>query len=133
MIEDVQFIMFFTAISEYDQVLKEDGHTNLLKESVIHFNTILNHQCFKHIPVILFLNKMDLFKEKINSGRSPVQNYFPDCPYNDHESNHESTNYDMAVEYFKQLFLDQNPNPDVRHIYSHITCATDTQNILKSC
>ena len=112
--------MFLTAVSEYDQVLAEDGHTNRLKESVNLFHTILNYQWFKNISVVLFLNKKDLLEEKINSGRNPVQNYFPDCPGN---------NYDLAVEYFQQLFLDQNPNPEVRDIYPHITCATDSKNI----
>ena len=120
--------MFLTAISEYDQVLAEDGHTNRLKESVNLFHTILNYQWFKNTSVVLFLNKKDLLEEKINSGRNPVQNYFPDCPHNDDEST-KSNNYEMAVEYFKNLFLEQNPNPEVRDIYPHVTCATDSKNI----
>lgn len=112
--------MFLTAISEYDQVLAEDGHTNRLKESVKLFHSILNYQWFLNTSVLLFLNKMDMLEEKINSGRNLVQNYFPDCPGND---------YDTAVEYFQQLFLDQNPNPEVRDIYPHVTCATDSKNI----
>ena len=124
--DDVKVIMFLTAISEYDQVLAEDGHTNRLKESVNLFHTILNYQWFKNTSVVLFLNKKDLLEEKINSGRNPVQNYFPDCPQYDDES---ITKYEMAVEYFKHLFLEQNPNPEVRDIYPHVTCATDSKNI----
>ena len=112
--------MFLAAISEYDQVLAEDGRTNRLKESVNLFHTILNYQWFKNTHVVLFLNKKDLLEEKINSGRNPVQNFFPGCPSND---------YETVVEYFTQLFLAQNPNPEVRDIYTHVTCATDRNNI----
>ena len=112
--------MFLAAISEYDQVLAEDGRTNRLKESVNLFHTILNYQWFKTTHCVLFLNKKDLLEEKINSGRNPVQNFFPDCPSNE---------YHVAENYFKELFIAQNPNPEVRDIYPHVTCATDQNNI----
>jgi len=118
--DDVKVLMFLAAISEYDQVLAEDGRTNRLKESVNLFHTILNYQWFRTTHCVLFLNKKDLLEEKINSGRNPVQNFFPDCPSNE---------YPVAEEYFKQLFIAQNPNPEVRDIYPHVTCATDQNNI----
>ena len=118
--DDVKVLMFLAAISEYDQVLAEDGRTNRLKESVNLFHTILNYQWFRTTHCVLFLNKKDLLEEKINSGRNPVQNFFPDCPSNE---------YPVAEEYFKNLFIAQNPNPEVRDIYPHVTCATDQNNI----
>jgi len=117
---DVNVLMFLTAISEYDQVLQEDLRTNRMRESVNLFSTILNYQWFQKTPVVLFLNKMDLLKEKIESGKSPVSNFFPEC--------HE-TDFDGAVNYFRQLFVDQNPNPEERDVYPHVTCAIDPKNI----
>ena len=81
--------------------------------------TLIPLRAFKNY-VVLFLNKKDLLEEKINSGRNPVQNFFPDCPSNE---------YPVVEEYFKQLFLAQNPNHEVRNIYPHVTCATDRNNI----
>ena len=112
--------MFLTAISEYDQVLREDNRTNRMLESVNLFDTILNYQWFLGTAVVLFLNKMDLLREKIDSGRSPVAKYFPDCTNDD---------YDSAVQYFRQLFIERNPNPKQREIYPHVTCAVDPNNI----
>ena len=91
-----------------------------MKESVNLFQTILNYQCFKNTPIILFLNKKDILEEKIKSGKNPVQDFFPDCPGNDYES---------AVTYFQELFVTQNPNPEERDIHPHITCAFDRNNI----
>ena len=59
--------MFLTAISEYDQVLREDNRTNRMLESVNLFDTILNYQWFLGTAVVLFLNKMDLLREKIDN------------------------------------------------------------------
>ena len=112
--------MFLTAISEYDQVLAEDDKVNRLEESVNLFSNLLNSHVFKTTNVVLFLNKKDLLEEKIKSGRSPVRNHFPDCPGNDYES---------AENYFRDLFLDKNPNPEVRKIFPHVTCATNRENI----
>jgi hypothetical protein len=118
--DDVKAIIFLAAISEYDQVLAEDGYTNRLKESVNLFHTILRYPWFRNTDVVLFLNKMDLLKEKIASGRNPVQNFFPECPGND---------YLTVEEYFRNLFLAQNPNPELQKIYPYATCATDRNSI----
>ena len=112
--------MFLAAISEYDQKLAEDGATNRLEESVNLFHTILNYQWFRNTAVVLFLNKKDLLEDKIKSGRNPVKNFFPDCWGDDYES---------AVDFFRELFLQNNPNPGERDIYPHVTCAVDPNNI----
>ena len=66
--------MFLAAISEYDQVLPEDGQTNRLKESVYLFQRILNYEWFWNTSVVLFLNKKDLLEEKCKSGKMRYAN-----------------------------------------------------------
>jgi len=117
--DDVKVLMFLTAISEYDQVLAEDGVTNRMKESVNLFHTVLGYQAFRNTSIVLFLNKKDLLEEKIKSGKSPVSDYFEDCPADDYEN---------VVEYFRNLFVAQNSNPN-REVYPHVTCAVDKNNI----
>ena len=112
--------MFLTAISEYDQVLAEDEETNRIQESLRLFSTILNYQWFKNTNVILFLNKVDLLREKI--GKSPLKNHFPN--YNGPENNADS-----AIDFFADSFTSLNPNPQERKLFIHETCATDTENI----
>ncbi|KAF8367766.1 hypothetical protein PRIPAC_85595 [Pristionchus pacificus] len=63
--EDVGAIIFLSAISEYDQNLYEQKDTNRLDESLNLFDCIINSEYFKDTTMILFLNKTDLFKEKI--------------------------------------------------------------------
>ena len=63
--EDVTAIIFIVALSEYDQVLVEDETTNRMHESLRLFDSICNNKWFVNTSIILFLNKKDLFSEKI--------------------------------------------------------------------
>ncbi len=47
-----------------------------MEEGLLLFKTILNYQWFSNTNVILFLNKKDVLKEKIDT--SPVSKFFPD-------------------------------------------------------
>jgi len=65
--EHITAIIFCVGMSEYDQKLEEDGLTNRMAESLKLFGDIMNSKWFKNTPVILFLNKKDLFEEKIKN------------------------------------------------------------------
>ncbi|KAJ3603604.1 hypothetical protein NHX12_028349 [Muraenolepis orangiensis] len=76
--------------------------------------------CFENnSSVILFLNKKDLLEEKIMY--SHLVDYFPeyDGPQRDAQAGRE---------FILKMFVDLNPDSD-KIIYSHFTCATDTENI----
>ena len=120
--DDVLVLIFLTAVSEYDQVLMEDGRTNRVRESLSLFKTILNYHWFKHTSVVLFLNKKDLLEEKINSGKSPLSHHFE-------EFRGDDNNFDHVTTFFKNAFSDLNPNPHSRDVFVHLTCAIDTENI----
>lgn len=74
--ENVTTILFLAAISEYDQMLFEDESVNRMTEALILFESICNSRWFVRTSIILFLNKTDIFKEKIS--RSPLHAYLPD-------------------------------------------------------
>lgn len=74
--ESVQAIVFLVAISEYDQVLVEDETINRMEEALTLFDSICNSKWFVNTSIILFLNKIDIFKTKILTV--PIENTFPD-------------------------------------------------------
>ena len=74
--ENVTTILFLVAISEYDQLLFEDETVNRMQEALTLFDSICNSRWFVKTSIILFLNKIDRFKEKLPV--SPMHNYFPD-------------------------------------------------------
>ncbi|KAI9005632.1 guanine nucleotide binding protein, alpha subunit [Hyaloraphidium curvatum] len=116
--ENVTSIVFLVAISEYDQVLVEDENVNRMQEALTLFDSICNSRWFTKTSIILFLNKVDLFKEKLS--KSPLQKYFPDYTGGD--------DYEAACEYFQRRFVSLNQNEE-KQIYTHFTCATDTTQI----
>ncbi|OWF48065.1 Guanine nucleotide-binding protein G(s) subunit alpha [Mizuhopecten yessoensis] len=75
---DVTAIIFVTACSSYNLVLREDPSQNRLKESLALFLSIWNNRWLRTISVILFLNKQDLLAEKVKAGKSKIEEYFPD-------------------------------------------------------
>lgn len=116
--EDVTAIIFCVAMSEYDQVLHEDETTNRMQESLKLFDSICNNKWFLETAIILFLNKKDLFEEKIK--RSPLTICFPEYT--------GEQNYQEAAAFVQAQFEAKNKSND-KEIYCHMTCATDTTNI----
>jgi len=116
--EEVTAIFFITAISEYDQVLREDETTNRMQESMNLFQEISNCDWFSQTPIILFLNKSDLFKEKL--PRVSIKTLFTEFT--------GPNEYEPAVDYVRNQFLALNTLAS-RKVFNHVTCATDTENV----
>ncbi|ORY41513.1 guanine nucleotide binding protein, alpha subunit [Rhizoclosmatium globosum] len=66
--DDVLAILFVVALSSYDQVLLEAHDVNRMMESLNLFASICNHPLFKKTSMILFLNKIDIFTEKLKTS-----------------------------------------------------------------
>ncbi|ORY83942.1 guanine nucleotide-binding protein subunit alpha [Neocallimastix californiae] len=116
--ENVTAIIFMVAISEYDQVLVEDETVNRMQEALTLFDSICNSRWFVKTSIILFLNKIDLFREKLS--KSPMGKYFQDYVGGD--------DYDSACQYILNRFVALN-HTEPKQIYTHFTCATDTTQI----
>ncbi|EFA06419.2 G protein alpha s subunit-like Protein [Tribolium castaneum] len=131
---DVTAIIFVTACSSYNLVLREDPSKNRLKESLELFKIVWNNRWLCRISVIVFLNKQDLFREKILSGRSKLEDYFPE--YKDFKTSHverdEHPEVNRAKHFIKNEFekISRLSNQSLQHrFYPHFTCAVDTDDV----
>ncbi|PAA56648.1 hypothetical protein BOX15_Mlig032566g1 [Macrostomum lignano] len=140
---DVTAIIFVTASSSYNMVLREDPSQNRLKESLDLFQSIWTNRYLRSISVILFLNKQDLLAEKILAGKSKLEHYFHE--YKDYNlpsegvSNPDSEDMEvLRAKYFiRDQFLkistvtpaNQRNASQQHYCYPHFTCAVDTENI----
>jgi len=113
--QDVTSVLFVVSLSEYDLKLYEDNTTNRMQESFKLFKEIANSKYFTNSSIILFLNKSDLFREKIKS--SPLSDYFPDYTGGD--------DFEKASNFISEKFLELSS----KMVFVHITCATDSSNI----
>lgn len=116
--QDVTAVLFVVALSEYDLKLYEDNQTNRMFESLKLFKEICNSPWLSTAPVILFLNKSDLFKQKL--AKASLSICFPE--YNGGDD------FETACQFVQEKFLSLNGNAS-KPIYPHVTCATDTQQI----
>ncbi|CAI6342055.1 unnamed protein product [Periconia digitata] len=115
---DVKIIMFVAAISEYDQLLFEDGTIKRMDEALVLFESIANSQWFIGTPFILFFNKIDRLKEKLQM--LPLVEYYPDFAGGE--------NYAAACAYFSKRFTSL-CHDDSKPIYTQFTCATDSNQV----
>jgi len=115
--QNVTSVLFCVAMSEYDQVLREDPTQNRMIESLTLFDEICNSDWFKRSTIILFLNKTDLFQEKIAKIDLNVcfKNYTG------------GLNYENASSFVKARFVEKNISQ--RPLYTHFTCALSTTQI----
>lgn len=116
--QNITAVIFVLATSEYDQMLFEDERVNRMHESIMLFDALLNSKWFQKVPFILFLNKIDLFEQKVK--RTPIRKYFPD--YQGRIGDAEA-----GLQYFEKLFLSLNRSN--KPIYVKRTCATDSQTM----
>jgi guanine nucleotide-binding protein G(i) subunit alpha len=113
--EGATAVIFFAALSEYNLKLKEDNSTNRMHESLALFDEVCNSDIFMKIPMILFLNKEDIFSEQIEQVHLNV------C-FEDYTG---PKKYEESLEFIVDKFKKINLNPH-KNIHIHTTCAIDT-------
>ncbi|XP_018560127.1 LOW QUALITY PROTEIN: guanine nucleotide-binding protein G(o) subunit alpha-like [Lates calcarifer] len=117
----IQVVLFVVALSGYDMTLMENPSVNQLQESLELFASICTNTVFNSTSLILFMNKTDLFREKIlHSGRH-LRFYLSSYAGADGD-------VDAAAHHITAMFSSCNSSPD-KPVYHHFTTATDTTNI----
>ena len=147
--EDVNAVLFLAALSDYcesytDYSFEYRGfeiHRNKLAATISLFKKIKASQWFKYSAIILLLNKNDIFEQKL--ALVPLKDYFPrykgkesdpdaaryfiDCLFNNDDAKAKPN--DNEIESTKRrLDLGTSCLYD-NNVYSHFTCATNTENI----
>jgi len=116
--EGVTAVLFVGVLSEYDLVLSEDDSMNRMQETLTLFEEICNSPFFSKTAMILMLNKKDSFSEKITKVPLTV------CPlFKDYKG---PQTFEAGVKLIQETFLSKVKS---KLIYTHITCATDTNNM----
>jgi len=119
--EYVKAVIFVSSLSAYNEVLFEDENINAMHDSIALFGDICNSPWFAEAHMILFLNKKDLFEEKLTLYPLTVcfENYYG------------STKFDECLDFIKAQYESKNQNVKERYIFFHTTCATDKSNIAR--
>ncbi len=90
-------------------------------EALNFFGSIGRHEAFVGKPILLFLNKKDVFAEKIQYSNIADSPCFSDYAGPPQDFNH-------GVSYFIEKFEEQ-LGEEMKESFVHVTCATDTKNM----
>ncbi|XGW12211.1 hypothetical protein V3C99_013140 [Haemonchus contortus] len=121
--DNVSGVLFIAEISAYN-LIEDDGEVrkNRLKYSMHLFKRVANNRCFgKKTAMILFLNKIDIFKRKLLT--TSIKTCFKD--YKGAQVFEESAQY--VKDRFQRLVSSEIQYE--KPLYVHFTNATDTRNI----
>lgn len=111
-------VMFFVDLSTYDQLPSSDETATSLQEALVLFETLFNAPEFVKATFILFLNKVDIFKEKFQV--SAMNRQFPDYSGGD--------DFREALHYILNQFTNLG-HDGTKQVYAHITCCVDIMQI----
>ncbi|KAH9988196.1 G-alpha-domain-containing protein [Russula vinacea] len=118
--QDVNAVIFLAPISAFDQVLTEDPRVNRLEDSLLLWRGLVSNKLLEGVPIVLFLNKCDLLREKLEAGVQ-LKSYL--VTYGDRPNNYES-----VVKYLRNKFgtlhNQYRTNPS-RELFVHYTSVTD--------
>jgi len=124
--EDIHAVLFVFAISEYDKKCYEDNQTYRIHEALNLFEDVIEKNFFQDKSAIVFLNKYDLFCDKIK--QAPITISFPNFP-NDKNPNDAQDVVDFVMEQFR-IVEQKHANSNIS-THMHLTTALDTDRINK--
>jgi guanine nucleotide-binding protein G(i) subunit alpha len=87
-------MVYVASLSEFDQSCYEDGITNRMLESLELFEDLLLENNFKETPILLLLNKLDIFTQKIS--KKDLSCVFPEYK--------GGNDVEAAIEFIKQKY-----------------------------
>merc|ERR1719411_2328304 len=119
---NVTSVIFVVSLSCYDELTFEDEE-NAMVVSIAVFDEQVNSEWFADIPFILFLNKSDLYNEKILNVPIKVAPCFSDY-------SGPTADAQASLTYIKEVFNTTNKN-QARSIFTHVTNATNKDQIEK--
>ncbi|KAJ7864609.1 guanine nucleotide binding protein, alpha subunit, partial [Mycena olivaceomarginata] len=112
-VESVTSVIFCVPLSDYDE-LEENGQ-NRMRRSLALFERIINNPYFTRTSIILFFTKLDIFRDKVTTGKAPLERHFPEYI--------GGPDVNKAAKYVLWRFMQQNRAR--LSVYPHLTQATD--------
>lgn len=133
--DDVLTVLYAISLAEFDEILYESENVNRREESLNVWKDIINRPGFMDIGFVLFLNKLDLFEKKLETGRYRIEEDGINLDYTDAEpcdltGIEREAALEKCKEHTKHRFYSE---VDTRYgiglLTSHYLSATDSSTI----
>eukprot|EP00298_Acanthocystis_sp_HF-20_P010366 c18816_g1_i3.p1 GENE.c18816_g1_i3~~c18816_g1_i3.p1 ORF type:complete len:244 (+),score=62.34 c18816_g1_i3:39-770(+) len=113
-VETSQAMIFIADLNEYDLIKDNE---NVMSASIERFSNFVSDPVLQKTAMILFMNKSDLFQEKI--AHVPISDYFPEF--------HGGSDKELGISFFLEKFMAT--KNEYREIYVHVTCLINIENV----
>ena len=123
--DGVTAVVFVASLTGYDEVLFEDETKNSLVESLELFEEIVNLKAFESTPLILYLNKKDLFEKHVKNVPLDASDQLEGAPH----SNSYSESLEWITDAFRSRVRDPERLEELVHV--HATTATSRKGVRK--
>jgi len=121
--DDVQAIIFLAPLSPFNEYerLPDGSQMNRLHDSFHMWYSICSNKLLAHVQFILFLNKCDQLKRRLDSGEVFVKDHIKSFK-------NRSNDYKTVANFFRAYFkeIQKKCSPVVREYFFHFTTAVDT-------
>ncbi|TFK25565.1 G-alpha-domain-containing protein [Coprinopsis marcescibilis] len=120
--KEITALIFLAPLSSFDEPLAEDPTITRLEDTFMLWKTICSNKLLAQVQIILFMNKTDILRRKLESGIQ-VKNYIP-------EFRDKNNDYETVSSWFKKLFkrLYFANSGAGREFIAHFTSVVDTES-----
>merc|ERR1712204_58800 len=105
-----------------NELMFEDSTQTKMEDAMQLFEETIGNKIFKQTPIILLLNKMDLFANKIKGLPITIDPTFDDF------DGSNAYDYKQTTAFIQKKFKAVNSSCD-RMMYVHLTCALNEENV----
>lgn len=122
--EGASAVVFVASLGAYDEVDESTG-TNKLKKSLDLFHTMINNNILTDPTLVLILNKVDTFKDKLLEKKIPLNTSgeFADAP--------EGFDYEDGIKWVRKKFAAIAGKKKARGMLVEVASATEPQKYAK--
>merc|ERR1712129_110672 len=120
--DNVTAIVFVISSSCYNELMYEDSEQTKMEDAMRLFEKTIGNKIFEQTPIILLLNKTDLFAKKIKGLPVTIDPTFDDFDGRD------AYDFEETTAFIQRKFEAVNCSHN-RMMYTHLTCALDEANV----
>ncbi|KIM45073.1 hypothetical protein M413DRAFT_24337 [Hebeloma cylindrosporum] len=117
---EITALIFLAPLSSFNERLAEDDRVNCLEDTFVLWRLLSANKILANVQLILFLNKTDLLRKKLEQGIR-VKKYIPEFD--------KANDYDTVATWFRRVFkrIYVDNTQSKRPFISHFTSVVDTQ------
>ncbi|KAF8200745.1 guanine nucleotide binding protein, alpha subunit [Pholiota molesta] len=121
--KEVTALIFLAPLSGFNERLEEDDRVNRLEDTLALWKTICSSKFLADVQIILFMNKVDILRKKIERDKVQVKKYIPD-----YDKPNDFENVIMFFRRaFKKIFVQNTPSEFPKGFMAHLTSVIDSK------